>query len=513
VKPSLKRGFERLIGAGLKTLVVISVFLVPVGFVQSGSGLTRVLDSVLRLRVDPRFSGGTELRRFYDPEGDDSGAGSLVRPKGEFYSGVGALDLLKYVVYEPELDAAWSSPRQFWQLAVTLSSFADAGKAPLGFSAASIRIYVSTGGPGSTETAVPRAELVGFDPAWPWDVMVEIDGWHETALLRTADGRLSRRIPLISVPERKTVYVRLPLDIPETKRILDGRATRHYVIVCGYDPLASGLVLPVKEEASSSAGGGASSSLTPRVWDVLAPSAVEQARQLSSFDEAGFRYAVLEPVVAERGNPGIDLAALGEKARVEGVSDEAARRSEALKKASDLDPIVSGTALFVLGEYGRAGERFAEVLAREAGNPVALAYSGSILAMKGGKASSPLDAVRFVNEGFALLDRAVAAAKTDFEVETARMNRASVGAAVPEAVFGKSAAAGVDFRDAAAIAETRGDGRAAGDRLVASGEAFERAGNEGEAESSFLGAAALGDLSAAARLALASRGYPLAAGR
>ncbi|HUI73122.1 MAG TPA: glucodextranase DOMON-like domain-containing protein [Spirochaetia bacterium] len=166
--------------------------------------------------------------------GNDHGAGTLTYPKGARFQFSGIFSLVKYAVYEPQTDAPWSTERQFWQIGIVMAEMANPDGAPNGFTLASIRIYINTGGgpSASTETAVPRAELVSFEK--PWDLMVEIDGWHPKALLRTADGRVERRVTLISVPERKALYVRLPLDLPETKRVLDGRPTLHYVLVCGY---------------------------------------------------------------------------------------------------------------------------------------------------------------------------------------------------------------------------------------------------------------------------------------
>jgi tetratricopeptide (TPR) repeat protein len=509
---------KRILDAVLRSAAVLSVFAIPAGFFFSGSSLTRILDSALRLKIDPRFSGGTELARFYDPAGDDHGDGAVVYPKGQRYSAAGIFDLLKYVVYKPELDAAWSGSdeREFWQLGVTLSRFENPDGAPNGFSLASIRIYIDThkageaGPTGSTETAAARAELVSFDPASPWDVMVQIDGWHGRALMRTADGK-AERIPLISVPEQKTLYVRLPMDIPQIKRVLDGRPTGHYMLVCGYDPLAVDGVMQVKEKAASDAAGGARSELTPRVFDVLAVSSDRQQAQLSSYDEGSFRYAVLEPVTAEAGVGGdkeVDLDAL-EAAAKEEARAARAPASAVESEARSEDPLRSGAALFQLGRRGEAEGKLRSALEKDPENPVAIAYIGSITAMKGGESISPAEAVRFVNEAFALLDKAAALAKTREEREIVLMNRASVASAVPEEVFSKSAAAARDFLELAEIAESRGDARAAGDGLVSAGICFERAGLTGEADVAFARALSENGLSARAVLELARRGYPI----
>jgi hypothetical protein len=549
----VRRAMKRIFDIILRTLAVCSLVGIPMGFILSGSTLTRALDSVLHIKVDPRFSGGQELARFYDPAGDDHGEGGLAYPKGKRFSEKGAFDLIKYVIFKPVTDAAWSSERAYWQLGVTLAAFPNPDAAPNGFSLPSIRIYVDTDGPasGSMETAAARAELVGFDASAPWDMCITVDGWHGQALLRTSDGKIQRRIPLIAVPQQKSVYVRLPLDIPQVRRILDGRPTRHYVMICGYDPLAVDAVMQVAASPSQDKGEGARSSLTPRVFDILALGSGKQEKMLGSYDEASFRYAALVPVTAggasagagagagDAARPAVDLEALEAAADREargsgagadtgtgagagagagagtntgtGAGAGASASSSLAAQASSADPLVSGAALFQLGKGAEAEAKFRGVLAVDPANATALAYLGSITAQKGGAAGSPADSVRLVGEAFDLLDKAAAAAKTDDEREIALLNRASVASAVPEDVFGKSIVAARDFMSLAKISQDRGDARTAGDRLVSAGLAFEKAAAAGDADIAFATALSQRELSARARLELARRGYPIPA--
>jgi hypothetical protein len=90
---------KRIADLLLKALAVCSLLLIPAGFIFSGSFLTGVLSSVLGLKVDPRFTGGTEMAVFRDPAGDDNGDGGLTYPKGRRFPSKGTFDLLKYVVY------------------------------------------------------------------------------------------------------------------------------------------------------------------------------------------------------------------------------------------------------------------------------------------------------------------------------------------------------------------------------------------------------------------------------
>ncbi len=506
---------KKAIDVILRNIAVSSLFLVPFGFIISGSGMTNALDRVLKMKADPRLTGGTELARFFDAAGDDRGEGGLVYPKGPRFATKGIFDLISYTVYAPVLDAVWADERQFWQLSVKLAALADPDKAPNGFSLCSIRIYVDTDGAesGSMETAVPRAELVSFDPSAPWDFMVEMDGWHGKALMRTADGRLERRVTLIAQPERKTLIVRLPLDIPETKRVLDGRATRHYVLVCGYDPSAPGMVMSVKDRPSAGAAGGARSSLSPRVFDILASSGQDQESQLSSYNEESFRYAALRPMSTDQGkaNSGaaIDLEALQAAARTQEEEARILGRKQAEKDAASDNPARAGGGLFRLGDLEAAEKLLRKATAEDPDNAEALAYLGSFSAMKAGSGGSVVEKMRLVNEGLSLLDRANAAVRTEEEREIVLFNRASVESAIPEEVFSRNGAAGRDYLALAEIASARGDGRAAADRFISAGLCFERAGNGADADIAFARAASEPALSARGRLELARRGYPL----
>ncbi len=505
---------KRTIDLVLKTIAILSLFLIPAGFILSGSVVTDALSAALHITVDPRFSGGKTRAVFYDPVGDDHGGGGLAYPKA-VKRGSGAFDIVSYGVYEPVTDASWAPP--YWQLGVALAGFENPANAPNGFSLPSLRIYVDTDGPasGSLETAAARAELVSFDPSAPWDVSITVDGWHSEALMRTADGRVRRRIPLIVIPERKSVYVRLPMDVPEVKRILDGRPTRHYVMICGYDQYAADGVMGVEKAPAQNAGGGARSSLTPRVFDVLAAGAGAQEEMLGSWNDAAFTYAVVKPVVCGeaggKAGPPVDLEALEGRANAEAREQDAAESRRLAEDAESADPLTAAVALFGLGKTAEAKVKLEAVISADPANATALAYMGSLKAMEAGAAGSPANAVVLVNDAFALLDRAAAAVKTEGERETVLMNRASVASAVPEDVFGKSMIAARDYMAVAEMARDRGDGRTAADRYVSAALSFQKAGSSGEADIAFASAMSQKDISARALLELARRGYPVQA--
>jgi hypothetical protein len=504
----------------LRVAASISLLLIPLGFILSGSALSKAFDSILHLKVSPGFTGGRELARFYDPAGDDRGAGTLTYPTSARFEAPGSLDIVKYVVYEPVVLGQWST-EDVWQLGVTLAAMPNPDGAPGGFSLPAIRIYVDTDGAlsGSTDTARPRSELVRFDPAFPWDLCVEIDGWRERARLVTASGT-SMELETIVVPERSSVYVRLPLSLPEVKRVLDGRPTRHYVLTLASDPVLPSGAMPVREEAGQSAGGGAASSLTPRVYDVLAAERGAQESMLSSFDEEAYAYATIAPVVAAAGTAesrGPDLEALAREAEEEDARSrgaEAAAAEAALAAASD--DLEKAIALFRLARFDEA-RPYARSAADAAPKgsarwATATAYAGALAAMEAASAGNPADQVRIVNEAFAALDAAVAAAEALHASDggekdalmAALLCRAGVAASVPNEVFGKAVVASADFERAAALSD---DPAQAAALWLQAGLALEAAGRSGEV--AFLRAASYPEAGARIRFELAKRGLLL----
>jgi len=522
---------KKTLNGTLRVLAFLSLLAIPLGFVLSGGPAARLFESVLKVRVDPRLSGGEIMATIYDPAGDDKGAGGLLYPTSPRFGqtegasdsaspGSGALDILKYVVYEPSIDAPWSGESDFWQLAVKLAALPNPDAAPAGFSLPAIRIYIDSDSDGeasgSAETRRPRSELVDFDPAFAWDIALEIEGWRAEAKLFTAGGTV-RAIKMIVVPERQTIWVRLPLDLPEVKRVLDGRATRHYVLTLASDPVSATGVMPVRAEAGNQAGGGATSTLTPRIYDLLATEAGAQTAQLSSWDEGTFTYARLEPVTVQRGvaasGPRLDLDALARAAKEEAANAALAEKAEAeAALAVAATPPQKGVALFRLQRFDEAEALLRQALAAA---PVGgeehaslTAYLGSLTAMKGGRTSNPAEAVTIVNEAFALLDAAVEEAGTIGGecLSTALMNRASVAASVPNEVFRKAAVASQDFsRVASLIAAEGGQPKAAADAWLRAALAMEISG--GDPDGMFLRAAGSPQLSAWARYELAKRGF------
>ncbi len=466
--------------------------MVPLSFIY-GDFLARNLTSALNLHVDERFTGGKVRARFLDTVGDDHGEGGLVYPGHRGYSHEGVLDLVRYTVYEPITDAPWSSEKDFWQLALTFAEMKNSLDTVMPFSHPVVLIYIDINGKesGSSRTFVPRAELVEFDREHPWDIFIRLDGYSEKASMYNPERREPVSLPVFVVEESNTIYLRLPLSEGNLKSLLDGRDTFHYVMVGACDPLSQGRIMRVQDTATRHTGGGALSSMTPRIYDYLAPRGVSQESLLSSYDESDFTYATLRPVsVNEGAMKREDPIGQDEIARLEqDVAGQSKRNLEEKRKAlAKLEAEgKSGTeravALFHAEKYAEAEKEFDRILSETPDHPLALAYKGSLLALRGGESESVAESIRLVNRAFEYLDRAVSRADTRNEKITARMNRGSVSLSVPEQVFSKSMTGARDFEEAAKMmAESNPERMDIADAYCRAALCYERAGMKDKAE-------------------------------
>ncbi len=99
---------------------------------------------------------------------------------------------------------------------------------------------------------------------------------------------------------------------------------------------------------------------------------------------------------------------------------------------------------------------FKNQLKENPNDPVALAYYGSCVAIRGGKANVA-QAVKLVNEAFTYLDRAVEFSEGHEKEIEILMNRASVAKAVPNGVFAKAETGAKDFAKAASLQKTKAE--------------------------------------------------------
>lgn len=108
-------------------------------------------------------------------------------------------------------------------------------------------------------------------------------------------------------------------------------------------------------------------------------------------------------------------------------------------------------------EPEKAEPLFKAMVEKDEKNPVANAYYGSCLAIRGGK-SNVFTAMGLVKKSYTYLDKGVQLSQgKDCEVDCL-MNRAEVSESVPNAVFGKAEQGALDFLRCAEIYERRTEG-------------------------------------------------------
>lgn len=524
----MNRGISRLAGP---VLAMAGVLTLPLAFIHSSWIMARAQD-LLGWKVSQRFTGGQELARFYDPVGDDHGEGNLDYPLASQFAKPGILDLVRYSVYRPLTNPAWSGTQGFWQLGLGLACL-DLLPGGQGFNGPVIHIYIDLdkAAGGSVLSLEPRSELVDFDPAHPWDVCVCIDPSRMEATLEPWDRSWKRHMPLVVDAALHTVYVRLPLDTPQTRLVLDGRPTSHYVLLGAYDPYARGNFMVVKAKAGLSNGGGATSPDSCRVYDCLCPPGSVQEGMLAPNRRLveAVEVAAWDPWSDTRGgslplaaavlgmDPGL-MDRLAQEADAAGVREEDRRQQAAL----DLDThpprdqglLAAGITRFEAGQIEAAVENLKEYLTVQPDHPRALAYLGAAIASQGGQARSPGEAIRLVEDGFVQMDKALEASELLARESPALcaellVVRASVSLAVPDDVFAKARSGARDFIQAAGLLEAL-DREWAARCLARAGLCLEAAKAPDEAVVLFQRAAALEPEDPWTRLQILRRGLALA---
>jgi len=431
--------------------------------------LGRTFQSVVNLKVAPAFIGGRIATVLYDPVGDDHGYGGLLYPAHKGFV-PGSLDLVRCEVHEPVYDAKWTELRDFWQIDLI---FREGGSEDR-----NIRIYLSMENATIDSRTLPRNEMaegVSFNPAFPWQYVIAVHGTK--GIIESADKTLSFPLYVTSSNADKTVMIRIPLNDRRLQVLYSMESVRLYVLIGGWSPWGYDEFLPVARHAAIDTGGGAVSSLTPVVYDYLAPDGESQEALLSAWNDDELTVPEIQPVTVllrsaatKRSSLDSDFsgriaefekqfaekeAAAAENTRLAWQSAKSQRDSnKAMNQGApqidipaDLD---YATLAFNAGDWNAAESLFDSILAIEPDNPIALAYKGSLVAMRA-KEASKLMAVELVSKAYQYLDRAVELARTPTEIITARMNRGNVSMSVPESVFGKSLQGAEDFIAVAAV--------------------------------------------------------------
>ncbi len=380
------------------------------------------------LHVDPSFTGGLVCADFMDSIGDDKGAGGnfeLRYPLNKAFT-EGSLDLVRYTVHEPVINARWQQSSEYWQLALEYKSGPSDVR--------NIMIYIDADNieGGSTEPLFDSAEKVCFDPEHPWDFALWI--CSNQAKLYDSNGDFICNAEYYNLNRGAQIKVRIPLRDKRIQKILGATKTWHYVLTGAYSKFDRGGFMPL-EKKPAMAGGGMKNSkafnnLIPPLYDVIGPN-----ETLASLNSETFEKAKLTPVEASMtAHKKSKSEEEKNKAFIEEVKKTYAQSLNSQEQLQMQMPSSTDDGLAL----------YKQKLSENPDDFVSMAYYGSYLAMKGGE-SSVVKAVALVNEAFTYLDKAAElCAGQEGEIDVL-MNRASVSASVPEQVFGKAQTGAQDF--------------------------------------------------------------------
>ena len=404
----------------------ISFFGIMFFFINS-STLMNFLGKYLHLH--PMYTGGIVAADVYDTAGDDNGNGNLVYPANAAFE-KGSLDLIRYTVHEPLLDAKWQQNAEYWQLELEYMH------SPANVRNIMIYIDLNNVQDGCTEPLFDSAENVSFNPENAWDIAIWISG---------GKGKVydSQKVFLCNteyyeLDGGKTIRINIPMQNEYLQAVYGATKTYHYVLTGGVSQFDRGGFMPIEKRRSNSRGGTKNAreynALIPKVYDVLGENS-----QLGTWNPQDFSKALLVPVEVEM-HP---FAATGKAWNGNRTGGNAADEAFMQKVFDEYAKYAPKTDCMY-----EAPEEYAVTLKKKiTENPddyVSMAYYGSCLALQGGQASV-LQAVALVNESFEYLDKAAELSNGKPGEIDVLMNRASVAYSVPNDVFGKTETAASDF--------------------------------------------------------------------
>ncbi|HHU36869.1 MAG TPA: hypothetical protein GXZ47_06530 [Treponema sp.] len=417
--------------------IVITAFSLIIGvifFLLFYDVIGNSLQSLLKIKTDPSFSGGKLVAVFHDPVGDDYGFGELAYP--DTVSNPGSLDLLRYTVHRPVRFSRAPGLRSFWQLDFSFKS-PGAGR--------NIKVYFGevTAETGSTNTRIEFAENVEFSTKAPWKFVISIT--DNTGSIESWDRSFKRDVQVFQSKSGRDVYVRISLADSELKFLHTLPELNHYVLIGAFDP-----------EGRDGFADRGDSDFIPKVYDIIVPEGFSQEEVLSAWDEESFAIPIMEPIK-------VHLTDLFKDTRAsKTVSDETINRLRELEEAATdeaavmeretleryelkpADQLDYAIAAFDAKKLVEAESLFQAILTKDKNSIPGIAYTGALIALKASVAP-PLEAVGIVKEAYVWLDRAVTEAVTEEDLVYAYMNRGHVSLAIPNSIFGMAVYGGEDF--------------------------------------------------------------------
>ena len=526
------------------------VFSIPFWFIFSNSLIEPLFANILNIRHEPSMAGGPLLQTFYDETDDDNGDGSYEYPYHEIFSEKNLCDIIGYEVYRPLIEPS------IWQLAVILKKIPNIYNFESDLSGIQIAIFVDIDS-NSNEQIIDinstnnkkflkiRGQFdkyedlnISFPESNKPDFMILIDGAKkEKAKLLFKDGEVNY-IDMIIVKEQNKIYIQIPLIYKEIQKILDGRATYHWVFASLSDPLGNNGWINIKDFASVRSGGGLKWEEGPKFYDLLTPSGFLQKDLLSMNNIGPDNYVIIPPLKVSGFDPYISylkekgeqkkekdiifLNSIFDKVKEEQDLENKLAEEEFNKKLNSDDDLEKLSALFGLSRYDEAKILAEKILKKEKENPVALAYYGSLIAMEGGKTKNPMQAINFVQKAYIYLDKAVEIIEEKLNnnnnqnindpkiIEYAIIvytNRAIVSASAPNEIFSKYEVAISDLIKISQLLEKEGKKKESANALMQAAILYEKLNKKTDATAIWLKLINYKEKSAKVELELTKRGF------
>ncbi len=455
----------------LAGMVFISV---PVYFINFGSqSVGNFMTRVLKIRVDPVYSGGELMAIFNDPYDDDKGIGTYTYPDAKEYSPYrGHLDLVKYIVRKPVHEGAWSEFNKFWVMELVFNTLENPLNAPAGFSFPLINIYISLDGKngGTTRSAFPGIQA-SFDSAHPWHYLVTVHGWQIDGSLYNSEGKYVSKVLVDIIKKDDKIRVTIPIENNTgLETLTDKSISYHYVTVGNFSLTGENHFKPIFLSATTHFGGGnPEPECGPRIYDYLQPSE-SQYDILSAYNPEKRKYAVLRPVKVIAGE-GLHIPD-----NKNDTMDSAEKTYQVKKRKRKMDSLKSlikmveevpedvdiktelACLYFEMGEDEKALTIFNQLTGEsDSDQSLVLAYLGALHAKKAASKGNNVEKIIIVKESLAILDRAVSQAEPgSLSMIHVLMCRANVFRSIPDDVFGKLDTAVADLKTLKKISKING---------------------------------------------------------
>jgi tetratricopeptide (TPR) repeat protein len=392
------------------TFLVVIFALVTALLLPFGLNSIEIAESfvgdIINIKVYPPLLGGNRLASFSNSMNDSKGA----EAQAPYY------DIWSYHVNEPVTDALWAKYKDFWQFEVI---FAKATK--VAAQQPAVQIYIDLDGTagGSCKSVGALAGKVQFDKKHPWDFVIVLQNGQ--AYIQSYDGSYRQNIIDAYNFANHKLVIRIPLNNPQLKKVLDMPVTYQYVF--SYVP-------PTEKNK-------------PYITDTVTATSPKIG------PDSGF-FTVYPLEVKKQNVPGVSQTLI-EKYKVLADKEKARNKAAFNQELQDApeNSMQQAIAFYNLEQYQKAETIFDIILKSNDKNSKALAYKAVITAEKADNTLDAGKALRYIASAYDIFQKAENQVQNDDDRITVCQLRAEVSLELPESVFQKGEGAASDSIKAA----------------------------------------------------------------